>query len=299
MDSLTPPATTPEELSNGSVSVQEDNGNPKNHRRNHRAGTKERARRERKVAGEGSTCGSPNGTEMSFSMGPRKKGRAGVKVRERRERRSAGSTFGEEDVGGDSVLDESILEDSILEDSILEETDHSILSTGQDKNDLAKNHNEQQEEPEDPPSLTYDSDSSPSDHETEIDEPHTLTPTLSSLNLINDEISVRTRADTGSFEATVEAEIQTFTPEVIKPELVQPAQPQLTQTLPTTPKSQLVDEPKSADKPRVKHEVKLLGLKRPEVLKGGEIKPLVPRVKHEVKLLSLMGTKKLKQGEII
>ena len=61
--------------------------------------------------------------------------------------------------------------------------------------------------------------------------------------------------------------------------------------------SKVAEQPK----PRVKHEVKLLGLKRPEVLKGGDspVKPVIAPVRHEVKLWSLMGTKKLKQGEKI
>jgi hypothetical protein len=40
----------------------------------------------------------------------------------------------------------------------------------------------------------------------------------------------------------------------------------------------------------VKHEIKLLSLKRPEVLTGGAVRVLVPP-KQEFKLLSLIGPK--------
>jgi hypothetical protein len=307
MDPLHHPTLSPDQESQ----IQHENEKA-HHRRNHRSGTKERARRERKSLNgsvAGSTCGSPTGTEFSFCTTRGKKSyRSGVKVRERRARREENLGENKEELNfKDSIVEDLVLEDSILEDMVLEESPQDESQEINLENHGGNSeHDNDLETTEEPPSLTYDFDDADahSDHE------------LSTSSSSSEDIPVRERADTGSFEEKVESEIGMLEPSHPKQteQIVQPTETQQmlhhteeimqstavnVQGIPNLNKKAKAAGSRDTNQ-KIKHEIKLWGLKRPEVLKGREeVKVVVPRVKHEVKLLSLMGTKKLKQGEII
>lgn len=329
------------------------------HRKNHRSGIKERARRDKKALNGDSIPGTP-GSTTSFEYDGKKKGsghRAGVKVRARRERDAFSMTKesldmesdGEVDYRDDSQeegeddeaeevedADEKDREDELDQDventtdanidksdlanamagmevmnatMLGESHEESSKEHGESEKEIAKEKEDSMEEAgqakenemtdeavaqltaevihahyssleEKAPSLTYDSD----DHSADEVEDDSMPEPAIAQELSSLRSPVRLRADTGSFQAKAEKDLELSNINHV----VEDSKAQDTiQTVKQLP----------PPAPRVKHEVKLLSLQRVVPLKGGTV-PVATPIKHEVKLLGLQRVVKLKGGDL-
>jgi hypothetical protein len=247
------------------------------HRKNHRGGAKEHARRERKASTPNTPAETPSSMSAASSVsGARKKShRAGVKYRARREAQalykmtSAGMELLEPEEGEDGY------------DSDGESIDGE---QGHEDNEEDERHSEP-----DAPSLTYDSDEHEEDHE-ELEAPEDLFKPGEIGEVVDSKLyldggegvftyvgeieaeveigayeeQVEATAEIGSYEEKVEAEEEIGNKqeeEVVRARILGPSPPVAVEEKEVpAPKSNITITPPK------KHPIKLLSLMRPKVL---------------------------------